>query len=62
MSLITENDINIENMIHLTDDHLKELQVSMGQRIIFNDKIKLYKNHKHNLENEQNILNMNMVC
>jgi len=54
---IIENDV-IENMVHLTDDHLKELQISIGNRIIFKHKLKLYENEKEKKETEQNIQDM----
>lgn len=60
----TENDITVENVTDITDDHLKELKVSIGQRIIFKNEIKLYKEKKETEKKEkenQNILNMDVV-
>jgi len=33
----------MENIMDITDDHLKELKVSIGHRIIFKNKVKFYK-------------------
>lgn len=52
--------------MYLTDDYLKELKVSIGQRIILNNAIKLINKEKTETEEKEkenhNILNMDVVC
>lgn len=36
----------MENIMDITDNHLKELKVSIGHRIIFKNKVKFYKKEK----------------
>ncbi|XP_077280586.1 uncharacterized protein LOC143907596 isoform X3 [Temnothorax americanus] len=46
IAIFKENDITLENITDITNDHLKELKVSIGHRIIFKNKIQLYKENK----------------
>jgi hypothetical protein len=54
---VTENDITIESMTDITDDHLQELKISIGHRIIFKNKIQVYKEKK---ELEKNVQKQNI--
>ncbi|XP_036148807.1 uncharacterized protein LOC118647643 isoform X3 [Monomorium pharaonis] len=55
-----ENDITIDNMKDLTEDHLKELKISIGHRILLKNKIKRFMEEKENI-NTQNLLDMELI-
>lgn len=44
IQFFTDNDITLDTISELTDEHFKELKISIGNRIQLKNKVNVYKN------------------